>query len=119
MNQQNIEALIGRLECIEHSRFTMHMWSWNRRAHTGATPSRLIHDCDTAGCIGGWTNAMFPPTPGEGRERGAQNALGLTAEQADALFYPGSDISWDLLTVPVAVATLKNLIITGEVSWTI
>ena len=90
-----------------------------------------IHNCGTVMCIGGWAEVMFCPkgrtVEGVRREpdnyydgaRIAARYLGLTPNQATALFTPPYYHQLYRYTAQMAVETLDHLISTGEVRWNV
>jgi hypothetical protein len=99
MNIRNLTKLKNFLETLEPARFDMRQWS----------DGDLIHDCGTTGCIGGWTEALWP-------DRGAMLTLDLTDQEAVALFFPPSGPT-RVATPKQAAAVIDHLIETGEVKW--
>jgi hypothetical protein len=89
------------------------------------------HSCQTVGCIAGWaTHVLGKRTPAEMSkmfrfeiEDEAQKQLGLTARQAQKLFYPnsqtveyGSD-AYKGIPVSAAVGVLRKMAKTGRIVW--
>lgn len=115
VNVENINKVIETIRGLKPERFDMNVWA-ETRGGWFASPERLLTECGTCGCIGGWTNALFD---GCGRAD-ARDALGLTHEEANALFYPyglgGPDGQWRI-TRRQAIRVLEHLRDTGEVDW--
>lgn len=78
MNRENILKVADVIE--DHAnKFDMDVW--------GA--GDLLHNCGSAGCIGGWTLALFE-NDASGHSARASEYLGLTTEQGDELFFPSN-----------------------------
>lgn len=83
------------------------------------------YPCNTPGCIGGWAVFHFAPNVwsrmNEPSGEVAKKLLGLSNDQAEALFYVGDscpdDSLYDSITQQDAAATLRHLAKTGEVKW--
>lgn len=83
------------------------------------SPYPEASECGTAACIGGWGRLVLGDLPVTLLTFG-EEAFGLTAHQAGALFYPNyvGDFSPMLEATPShAVRVLDHLIETGEVDW--
>lgn len=74
------------------------------------------HQCQTAGCLAGWTAAMFGYC-GINFYEFAKNALDISDEIALSLMHPYSDEAW-LATPQQAAKVIRELIKTGVVNWT-
>jgi hypothetical protein len=106
MNIPNLTRVRDHIASLKPEQFNMDRWNYNEA--TGR-PASLIHDCGSCGCIGGWTEALFP-------DEEADVTLGLDNYGND-LFYPKANINYRSITIPQAVAVLDHLIKTGEVKW--
>jgi hypothetical protein len=93
--------------------------------------------CGTAGCIGGFAAALWPEVQADSGtrfDRGkVSEKLGLSEQAGDTLLYPGEgtyinprpqfddltlmQINYDDITRKGAIATLRRLALTGEVTW--
>lgn len=77
--------------------------------------------CGTTCCIAGWTNILIPDdeTAAEGEHDlfSAKRKLGLTREQALALFSPALNIRYSEVTPQQAAEVLLRLADTGRVDW--
>lgn len=118
LNVENIKKVRDVIAALPRARFDMSRWAWRTdgtSVTTGDAVEVLEHDCGTAGCIGGWTEAIFgsPGVRGWCDEEVAA-LLGLGGAEGDRLFYP-HDVSDRTQTE--AVAVLDRLIETGEVNW--
>lgn len=88
----------------------------------------LQHSCDSAGCIGGWTAALFYREV-EGAEDAVRTGdidnddawvakiLGLSERQAYALCYPAVADRWGNITPEEAVETIDRFVRTGVINW--
>jgi hypothetical protein len=116
VNRENIKKVRDHIAAVEADRFNMTWWSAiaDARDFDHVDPTTLLHDCGTAGCIGGWTNALFG---GDGAVA-AGETLGITKEQRSQLFFAyGTERQLDEITQWHAVAALDHLMETGEVDW--
>lgn len=112
MNRKNIQKVRDVIAGLPAKRFAMEKWSGLIDGYGfDVEPERLLHDCKTCGCIGGWTEAVFPKFKGR-----AIVALGLDRSRSDALFLP-CGIDWEGVTRAHAVRVLDHLLETGEVDW--
>jgi hypothetical protein len=103
VNRENIQKVRDHIARLPPERFNM--------AYP-CTP----HGCDSAACIGGWTNFVVGGM-GKGMFN-AQRALDLPSPE---LFYPtyeGDTNPYDA-TCAQAVRVLDRLLETGEVDWSI
>jgi hypothetical protein len=120
MNLDNIKTLRAHIAGLPEERFNMAQWSARQSGNVDYTvPEDLLTDCGTAGCIGGWACALAGTR--ETRKFNsteimdtARNYLGLTHEQAAALFLPDR---LDGRTRAEAIAVLDTLIKTGQPHW--
>ena len=62
--------------------------------------STTVNDCGTAGCIAGWTVKEYASDVGIRSESdffyAAKDILGLSHDEAEDLFEPGADLSWQI-----------------------
>ena len=111
MNRERILKVADFLEALPPERFDPDFWF---KYQGPSIPNERTyvrdHPCGTAACIGGWTEILFDPE-GNGD---AEDLLGLTTEQADALFF---DIVEHDPSPAQAAAVLRRLAETGEVVW--
>lgn len=109
MNIERLTVLRDHIANLPSTRFDMGSFCTGHPISLGID---LSDNCGTAGCIAGWACALFAPDKVISLQR-AEALLGLTWEQADALFYPLH------MNQPasVAAAVLTNLIETGAVTW--
>ena len=105
----------------EPGMFTMS--AWHMSAYRGCLGE--VYHCGTAHCIGGWAQVLSGATVSNiGVERAAMEALGLTREQANRLFY---NVDWPepfhleyemakghAERADVAIRRIEHLINTGE-----
>ena len=114
MDIPRVTQLRDFLATLPPSSFDMSIWG-------------TYESCNTAVCIGGWAVRLFnlkqPPLRGLfvkliAGEKLVADHLGLTEDQADALFYP-PNYKDHYYPLQQAVAVLDHLIETGEVDWTI
>jgi hypothetical protein len=97
------------------------------RDHIAALPPEHFNmhhwHCGTVACIGGWAATLFLPQSERYRDCRAAEALGLTPDQGEALFFPtgkmGSGLSSYGATNAQAVAVLTNYLATGEIDWSV
>lgn len=124
MNRKNIQKVRDHIAGLNPKRFNMALWAAERDGDDDVAPVRLKHDCGTCGCIGGWTDAIFRTPRSKMGAESAGRALGLTEDQAQALFFPwgfpwgvndGDD--WENIKPAHAVRVLDHLLATGEVDW--
>lgn len=99
LNVDNVVRLRDFIAELPAHQFDMTVWA-------------VSHDCGTVGCIGGWGCQLFS-TDADGIEK----VLGLTEEEANALFCPPDYSHPGRYTQAMAVETLTRLAETGEVSW--
>jgi hypothetical protein len=91
----NTDRLLELADAIERAdRFNLRSWATYLDVRDGAPPLRdLVHDCGTAGCIGGWTVALFSAQVDEVADDANESAeaaylLDLEDNEAWRLFYP-------------------------------
>lgn len=85
---------------------------------------KFKNHCGTAGCIGGYTVAVYDPVCWaqasniQIRDRAAK-LLGLSPEQKRELFFGGNMLWEDVIkiTPDMAAAALDSLAMTGKVKW--
>jgi hypothetical protein len=73
-------------------------------------------DCGSVGCIAGWARDIYGSGKGEALKEG-QQLLGLTSDQADALFFAHGIARKSLISPHRAAKVLRRLAKTGEVDW--
>ncbi len=125
MNKENILTVADAIE--NHDRtdgIGFHMGGfYDEGSIGGAARDYAGHKCGTAACIAGWTVHVLNPVwlsgglSGLGEE--AANLLGLSEDKADRLFW-ARGCSTGLnggITPSEAVCVMRNLVKTGEVSW--
>lgn len=137
MNEANIDKLIAHLQKIPARSFSMNTWrSGNRRP----TRDEILglqegHTCGTNACIAGHADLLMALDKGKDRaddfpkkhlaymvadlfggtpKKRAKAWLGLTDEQADALFMPRNEY-WATLKPHDAIVTLQYMKATGGV----
>lgn len=110
MNRKNIKKVRDAIAAVERKRFDMRLWTIGTD-----DPRDLVHNCNTAGCIGGWTEGVLL----KGRKdcRDARELLGLTDDEAGELFYAWNGPALRGITQAHAVRVLDHLLETGEVDW--
>lgn len=127
------------------SQFDMAVWFEAYSTLKETTPHQAIHNCNTVGCIGGWTgvllmskipgavlslgyNGDFNDTiqkagyvvhPDADSEDLSGMALGMTEEESTALFCPEGYQESGTYTLAQALRTIDHLMATGEISWSI
>ena len=111
MNNERIRAVRDKIASIPAEKFTMREYC----THQERLAWDLEHDCDTAGCIAGWTCAMFAP---DQLPSGwlAKRLLQLTQAEAVKLFTPDHK-ALSKITRDEAVATLTIFEQSGVVEW--
>lgn len=125
MNREAITVLRNVLAVLPRERFTMaHYTTVGTGKDDRLSSEQLKHDCGTAACMVGWTNALLSPlyTSNAGDVAGARVLLDLSYDQANKLFHPWEDrsprpIPWIDITNEQAVKVLDHLLETGEVDW--
>ncbi len=117
LNIERLTLLRDTIQSLDPSRFTMADWVLNTNF-----PQDLVHNCNTAGCIGGWAEGLFFPKDSNVHPLEVAEALGLDTDQKEILFFPlredlpgSANIS--TITQAEAVETLGRLISTGNVDW--
>jgi hypothetical protein len=125
MNTENIKALRDYIEKLPtNSRFSMSIWGdwWE------GDRWEVEKSCHTIGCMAGHTVLLFEGldsfkqlvdnySPAVDWIKAAGKHLGLTEDEANALFIPNDGASIDELTLYDALDTLDYLIATGEISY--
>lgn len=108
MNKERIEAVIGRIQ--------------NEANYFSMAGFESMNSCRTPACICGQANYLRGQAVGRsfylGNTREARDWLGLTDRQANALFFPDTD-AWSNISREQAIATLRHLMATGKVNWSI
>lgn len=99
LTKQRLLKVADAVEAAPPDRFNMGTWLTIRGKETFPESPRLAqklnNSCGTAGCIAGWTVAVFPRAgkPDAGRDYNishhAERILGLSDEEASALFLSG------------------------------
>ena len=132
MNTDRILILANFIESLPDERLDMHLWaSDGDDENLDQATATVLHNCGTAACIGGWTEALFNPDALQFRgTRGlwspdaplpkdsAGTLLGLTVAQAHDLFMPPhTSGAWSDITPAIAADTLRRLAETGQVEW--
>ena len=127
VHKARILQLADHLERLEPAQFNMCRWL----ATNDSGAHNFTDDCHTVACIAGHTYLLFAERdaiaypidlPGDVGEH-AKRLLGLTDEQADALFTPelGVDIdpsvSYESISADCAAYTLRHLAETERVDW--
>jgi hypothetical protein len=104
------------LRTLPPGRFDMKYWAATEEGNP-VSRQKFLTDCGTAGCIGGWTMALFQT--GRNLHQTTSSAgrfLGLDEEQASALFFPEGTAAWNA-PQEGAANVLDHLLRTGEVDW--
>lgn len=99
------------LETLPPERFDMHI--------SGFVSDAVAGDCGTPACIGGWARALFKVRD-DLRVVGFH--LGLSEEDSGELFYwlnTAPDLTYDDVTLPMAVAVLDHYLATGKIDWSV
>lgn len=130
LNIERLTILRDTIQALDPSRFDMANWvsstdKDDRYRYQGVYASELMHTCDTAGCIGGWAEALFLSESQIRTSTSDQvgEVLGLSHRQRYDLFFPGAGPTpiespeLDQITQAHAVETLTKLIETGEIDW--
>lgn len=133
MNTERILLLADFIESLPDERLDMRYWASDPEGEEdlGQPTCTILHNCGTAACLGGYTEALFNPTrtsfcgtrglwspedplPSDS----AGTLLGLTVAQAHNLFMPPhANGAWDCITPAIAADTLRRLAETGQVEW--
>lgn len=120
LNRENVAKVRDVIAAHDPSRFDMGAWAEQVHTNLDVEPTELLHNCETAGCIGGWTQALFE-TEADHQTASAARAskfLGLPEHEGETLFYVyGCAKDMDDVTQAHAVAVLDILLETGEVDW--
>ena len=132
MNVENINKLADALEevqVVSPALFNMGAWGENmdipinKRGRPGIS---RIEDCQTVGCIGGWTRFLFAEFGNIFKWPGkfADEFLGLDENEHKQLLLPGPDtlqhfgrVHYKDITIPMVVKVLRNFAATGFVNW--
>lgn len=133
MNTERILILADFIESLPDERLDMCYWAKDEDGdeNLGLSPATVLHNCGTAACLGGYTEALFNPTRTGFRgtlglwtpdaplpSDSAGTLLGLTVAQAHNLFMPPhANGAWDCITPAIAADTLRRLAETGQVEW--
>lgn len=129
LNIHNLTILRDQIQHIPPSRFDMAAWSTVKADDATATLDQMRHNCGTAACIGGWAETLFVASQpedriGEADDELVHEALGITLEQANDLFFPYQQLrdadmetDYNSLTQRQAVEVLDHLIATDSVDW--
>lgn len=93
MNRERLKTLRDHLAGLPDERVKMtHLVRWEDGPESWwlRPMGEIVHDCGTSCCIAGWANAIFSPEVAEVRldSDDAANALSLSADQKEALFFP-------------------------------
>lgn len=107
------------LETLPPEKFTM------RRYFTGPGGVTIVpssfNECGTAACIAGWAILQFGDDDRKSHRSVAGGLLGLSDEQAIALFDPegndGTEAALNHFTRARAVAVLDHYLETGKIDW--
>lgn len=122
-NEANIRKVI---EMIKNEAYYFNMSDWCLNEIEVARYDARYPDniCGTPACIGGWAQAIRKQEQIESGEvrtvdfgTDADDWLGLTEDETEALFYPETDAEWKDITREQAIAHLEHIIETGEVNW--
>lgn len=109
--KENLARLRDFIGTLPDEAFDMTTWG-NSRLCESTVKSLPVHKCGSVGCIGGWAKFFFNEDPEE-----PGNCLGLSDNQARALFYPDSISGWSSITRKQAMAALDNVIACGWPKW--
>jgi hypothetical protein len=122
MNIERLLELAAAIELIPHTYLAN---PFGRDTVPLKAFSMSVWRCDTIGCIGGWTNYLYPPADGRSISREAASKLGLDEVTADQLFFPGMESGWNPqweyadVTPAMAAMVIRNLVDTGTVDWSL
>lgn len=124
MNVERITQLRDFLQALPDEKFNMSslfkpadVETYRELAPTTAT--EFVHQCGTAACIAGWAITLFDPfaqLPAANSGL-AEELLDLTSDEGFELFVPEGYHNADRFSRTAAIATLTNLLATGEVNW--
>lgn len=122
MNVKNIKTVRDHIAAVDAKRFEMATWasagSRGNYSRADVDSLELIHDCNTCGCIGGWSEGLLRVDESDTRQ--ARELLGLSDLQAEELFFAHSHpLPMNKITQAEAVAVLDHLLATGEVDWSV
>lgn len=115
MNIERLEQLAATIEVQPHrpeAEYKVEPLSGYVREEAPAGFSMAVWHCGTVCCIGGWAEALWAGL-GLKVEKTCE-ALGITEEQGDELFFKNTD---PYVTPKQAAWVIRNLIATGEVNW--
>lgn len=121
MNRENILKVADAIEHAAKKRSRPKL-GFNMRTVRGIplpdAPDMTGHNCQTIACIAGWTQAVHKLPESNFWARDTREVLGLTHDEAHALFEP--PYWWEgKYTTAKAVAVLRHLAESGEVDWTV
>lgn len=120
MNRENIKKVRDVIAALPPERFDMGDVAYHRgRGEVLPQNRTVLHNCNTAACIAGWTNALFgqPRSYRDGLNDAAQH-LGLDPDEQRHLFCPVRYAN-GRTTAAQAVRVLDHLLETGEVDWSV
>lgn len=87
MNRERLAILRDHLPTIPEKHFDMREWK-----------------CGTTACIGGWAETLW-------KGESADDSLGLTYEQSEALFFmENTSVGMSDVTIPMAVAAIQSML---------
>lgn len=116
MNEQRIRQLAAHIRSLPEERYDQHAIIANSFSGGWIEPYELLTNCNTVGCLGGWTCALWAEKiPLNNRLEKAQELLDLDDNQALLLFdIPEANMQ---PSRELAARVLENLADTGKVEW--
>lgn len=112
ISDQHRAALVLVMEKLRSGEIVHSPWcptpppgQWFSMAHW--TNGRHDTNCGTIACIGGWAERLG----------GVRFSLDDRPADIDELFYPNSDLDWDLIDNAAAVKAIQNYLSTGKPDW--
>jgi hypothetical protein len=112
LNRKNIRKVRNAIAAADPAKFNMKIWS------TSSSREKVLHNCDTAACIGGWAEAVCGDSENlQDLDKDAFELLDLDFVMGDALFSPPGYFKEGAYSQADAVRVLNILLKTGKVDW--
>lgn len=122
--KKGVARLLARLDMLKPSQIDMTAFisdqDGNAVVKAASVTDKLVHACNTSGCLAGWTvlefEAQIVKTGTLSPLLLSTHFLGLTSNEANALFYPPdwNNPKWDY---KAAKETVIRFWQTGQIKW--